>query len=282
MKSHLILGTAQLTRSYGVLGGDERRGDISAGQKTIEHAGELNLLAVDTAPIYDSAEGVIGAAQTSLPVHTKLQSGIPALESLRGSLDRLNRSSVEVVYLHEELTLDHAQLQMLVALNSARGDLFAELGVSIYDESEFDLAIAHPLIDVIQLPYNLFDQRFGPERLGAAVGAGKKVFARSIFLQGLLLTEPRKLPVAVRSLRRKIVQFQETARRWSLTPLQGSLYFAQQNQNLSAIIVGASNEKELHDIHLASCSEEFRGFYDDLQSQQWPAWPDTDPRRWSA
>lgn len=277
----LILGTAQLTRSYGVTARASSPSSVESAGSILSGAAALGFSAIDTAPVYGDAELAIGTSGVSLPVHTKLSPGDEPEHSVRESLRRLDRNWVEVVYLHQALVLDQSQRMVIGQLEELKGRSIGRIGVSIYDEEEFDLAVGHPSIDVIQVPYNIFDQRFGPDWVLGASESGKEVVARSTLLQGVLLADPTALPPEVEHLRVALEVLQRTAAQRSLDPLTVALGFARRNSLLSGIIVGAAEESDLLGISRAFLHEIPEELVQDLRQQSWPTWPATDPRRWS-
>ena len=72
--------------------------------------------------------------------------------------------------------------------------LVQKIGVSVYDPNEFSKIIKNYTIDVVQLPLSIFDQRFCSSRIIKQINAKKiEVHARSIFLQGLLISNKKNL-----------------------------------------------------------------------------------------
>lgn len=276
----LILGTAQLARPYGVLDGRTSKRSLVDAAKLLHFSEALGFEALDTAPVYGEAEMVIGRSGVGLPVHTKLVPNVSPEHSVEASLKRLGRRFLDVVYLHQPLELATGQQNLLADLSSLKGDCVGAVGVSIYEEREFELALSNPLIDVIQVPYNLFDQRFGPRRISEAISHGKLVFARSIFLQGILLVRNGPLPDAVSPLQPGIERLRDFSESQSLSLLKLAMAFAQANSGLAGLVVGASNHTDLEEISAAAFSNAPVGLLEELGRMDWPRWPATDPRRW--
>lgn len=278
----LILGTAQLTRPYGIMDGTEAHEPTRRNpEEALRVAQNLGFSAIDTAPVYGNAEVEIGDADVALAIHTKLLQGLGAASSVDQSLSRLRRARVDVVYLHETLSLEPEQQRPLLELADLKGTKVGRIGVSIYDQEEFSLAISSPLVDVIQVPYNIFDQRFGPQFLRQAKEAGKTVVARSVFLQGVLLADPAALPPPVRHLKADVAQLHMIAQDWRIHPLAIALAFVRANTGLSGIIVGTTKPKEMREISQAFAIDFPEELVQELRERTWPVWQKTDPRRWS-
>ena len=278
----LVLGTAQLARPYGVFGiGMAPFDSPQLPQLLLRTSQLLGFSAIDTAPTYGGAERIIGESGVEMPVHTKIAPGLDVQVSLHHSLRLLRRTTVDIAYLHEQLVLDARQESLFAKLCELRADgIVGALGASVYDEDEFNVALEHPEIDVIQLPYNLFDQRFGPERVAEAKKRGKKIYARSIFLQGVLAGDPSQLPSAVSHLGPAVRELRAFARTWGITPLQLALGFARANSGLSGLILGAVSSDNLREIQDASKVAVPKEALDYVLTASWPRWPASDPRLW--
>jgi aryl-alcohol dehydrogenase-like predicted oxidoreductase len=130
--SSVILGTAQLTEQYGLL----RRSVKSLGEDPmnfLDLAVRSGIRSFDTAPRYGDAELLLGRIDRSVAIHTKLELGVSPRESIKRSLERLVRPTVEIAYLHDPdaVIRDGGQ-----AVNDAMclvGDSVEHLGVSVYE-----------------------------------------------------------------------------------------------------------------------------------------------------
>jgi len=182
----LILGTAQLTRRYGVTRSRGRGPDADDARALLQAAWQLGVRTLDTAPVYGSAEERIGADGAGFAVHTKLDPALAPADSLRASLARLQRDRVEVLHLHDPAAVTEPSGAVLAAAAELVGASVGVLGASVYTVEEFDAALADPRIGVVQVPISVLDRRIGDERLLRAKDSGTRVLARSILLQGLL------------------------------------------------------------------------------------------------
>lgn len=77
-----------------------------------------------------------------------------------------------------------------------KNEYVKKVGVSIYDLNDGENVIKTGMIDYIQLPFSILDQRGSKTGfLKRAKEAGIIVFTRSAFLQGLFMMEQEKIPV---------------------------------------------------------------------------------------
>ena len=135
----------------------------------------------------------IGRSGTSLAIHTKLDSSLRPTDSVRRSLDRLGRDSVELLYIHDSSEVLKPESRVVAEAASMVGTLVRTLGVSVYSEDEFDAALSDQRIGAIQAPINLLDRHIDRQRLDAAASRGVRVYARSVLLQGVLVAPPSSL-----------------------------------------------------------------------------------------
>lgn len=276
----LILGTAQLSREYGVF----QNRDTSAREnptKLIVGAEMLGFSGLDTAPVYGEAEITIGMAGSALPVFTKLHPSKDLETSISESRKNLNRAYLDGVYLHEEYIASSRQKDTLKRLQERKSEDVGFAGVSIYSIEEFQLANSNPDIDVLQLPFNVLDRRFDCEFLTRNLDPTKKVFARSVFLQGVLLSAASKLPPPVVHLKPFKGVLEVVGERHGLDDLDVALGYVLQNEALDAILVGSSSLAELQEIVVRKGSLPRKDLNSVLEFDNLPSWDAVDPRKWS-
>lgn len=275
-----FLGTAQLSRAYGVVSKNDDDSRESPERVVLE-AELLGFSGVDTAPVYGAAEEQIGRSGTVLAVYTKLNPALSVDDSIRQSCSALQREFLDGVYLHEEFIASRRQRELLKLLRGREAQDVGDVGVSIYSVDEFHRANANPDVGVIQLPYNVFDQRFNSDFLAKNLDPAKRVFGRSIFLQGVLLQSSFNFPSAVAHLRSYKVALENATKRSDLDDLDVALGYAMTNHALSGIIVGTSSITELREISLRKLSMFDKDLSSVLNFGSVPPWSAVDPRKWS-
>ena len=206
-QSRLVLGTAQLGMTYGIAN-KSGRPDSDLARKIVETAWENGIREYDTAQDYGDSERVLGFAARSLgitsevKVISKLQAHIDHLDeaalklSVNESLKRLNVPKLFGLMLHRE---EYIQLW-----EKGLGDILQELvakgltehvGASVYSPVTARIALEMEGISMVMIPGNLLDRRFENARIfDLAAHKNKKLYVRSVFLQGLLLVTPDRLP----------------------------------------------------------------------------------------
>jgi len=212
--SRLTLGTAQLGMDYGITNTLGRPSDAEA-LSIVASALEGGIAQLDTARAYGDAELRLGRMlgrwpagrvriMSKLAPLTELPEAAPPAQvcaavdrSVEASCRDLACTRIDVMMLHRSTDMFRWAGAALERLSEhvARGRI-GELGVSVYAPAEAVRALDDRRITQLQIPFNLLDQRWlAPEFQGAVAARPElKVHARSIFLQGLLLSEAARWP----------------------------------------------------------------------------------------
>jgi 1-deoxyxylulose-5-phosphate synthase len=211
--SEIALGTVELGMDYGFRGseGHWRRPDEGESARLLRRAIELGINLFDTARAYGEAEEVIGRALAELPARPIIASKVQVRpdspeasfwESLDASLRALRVEAIDILQIH------YAPLDLL-----ARDEIFEWFeqarrrgkvrfgGASFYEEPAAFAALRREELAVLQIPYNLLDQKMAARVLPGACGAGRGVLVRSAFLRGVLTPQVHSLDPRLAPLR---------------------------------------------------------------------------------
>jgi aryl-alcohol dehydrogenase-like predicted oxidoreductase len=264
-----VFGTAQLGADYGIAN-QSGRPDAEEATDMLERAWRGGVRILDTAPAYGDSEAVIAGFLERYPecpfaVISKLDPAInladaDAVETaVQESRDRIGRP-LEGMLLHNASALPALAVGGGDALQRCidKG-LTAAIGVSVYTPEEFLGAIDEDVIDIIQAPYNALDRRVRDEGLlQRAADAGKRVFLRSAYLQGLLLMEPETLPPAMAFAAPTIADWRKLCADHGLSPLRGALGFVRATAPDAWIVIGCESKTQIDDT-LAETEKEQPG-----------------------
>jgi aryl-alcohol dehydrogenase-like predicted oxidoreductase len=120
------------------------------------------------------------------------------------------------------------------------------LGVSVYDATTLNAVLDAFPLELVQLPLNVLDQRFLHEgTIDRLARDGVEVHARSSFLQGVVLTEPQRLPERFAPVRPQIERFQADAAAHGLTPEAVALAFTAGCAGVSRVVLGVNSAGQL-------------------------------------
>lgn len=275
----MILGTAQLRRSYGAVQRRDQPLDRRGATHLLRHAQERGIDALDTAPTYGDAESAIGVAGVTMPVHTKLDARLAPTKSVQRSLAALGRARIDLLYVHDPTEVLNPRSKVLAEAQEMVGSVVDRLGASVYETTEFEAAVRDPRIDVVQVPLNLLDRRFTGPMLQMAHDCGCEVLARSVLLQGLL-ADPHHAFRSVAALQRALADFGRIVDAASASAFELAIGWVA-NQGVDGVIVGADRARDLDQVLNALRApvvtlNELAA----LDRMRTPGWPATDPRAW--
>ena len=251
--ARLALGTAQLGLAYGI-NNTAGRPDDAAVDEILRAAAAAGLSLLDTAAAYGDSEARLGQWLAAWPTAdfqlvTKVAAGAPAAVTaqVRESLAQLGRPGVYGLLFHSFGALQ-ATPAAWEALRAARAAGQARrIGVSLYHPAEAEWLLNSNLdFDLVQVPYNVLDQRFGP-LLPELARRGVEVHVRSAFLQGLLLRAPSHLPPFFAPLTDKLTRLRALATAAAVPLPALLLLFAAGAPGVARAVVGVDSAANLRE-----------------------------------
>ena len=281
------LGSVQWGSAYGVANAAGVVPSATEVGGMLGAAHEAGITLLDTAWSYGNAEFVIGqhaAAVRGWQIITKAPDAaeLGLTEAFDQSLQRMHRENVHGLLLHDAdglLTPDGRRLWSALQAIRARG-LAMKIGVSVYDPHQLERILDAYPIDIVQLPFNLFDQRFLRAGLLDRLRCdGIEVHTRSAFLQGVLLMPLARLPQGLSGLRGHHQNLQRALEKSGATPLAASLRFCLEQPQIDRVIVGCESRDQLDAILKVAAMPDMR-----LAGAEMFAVDDEaliDPRRWA-
>ena len=203
--SKLALGSANFGLDYGVANNSGKISDSELSEILL-FAQEASIEVVDTAQAYGDSEARIGSLcgdahfnfVTKIGAEFSNQSfDYNIFSSVKQSCRRLNQSRLYAVMLHRPEVLLGSQGREVVRelqILKEKG-IASKVGVSIYS-TEILTALSRVCeLDIVQVPFNLFDQQILSSGWSDKLkSAGVEIHTRSVFLQGLLLMQRSRLP----------------------------------------------------------------------------------------
>ena len=198
--SKLSFGTVQLGLEYGIANTAGRPTQQTAND-IIEYLIDSGVNSFDTAVAYGNSEEVLGQAleaYSDIFIISKVQTDLFSSEIksiVEESLKRLKSNHLFALLLHDAKLLSQwSDMQTEKVAMLINGGMIRYFGVSVYTEREFALALENPMVKIIQIPFNIFDQRaVNGDWFKKARDTGKLLFIRSIFLQGLFFLHAEEL-----------------------------------------------------------------------------------------
>ena len=201
----MCIGTAQFGVDYGITN-QTGKPALKEIKQIISTAMDNDIWFYDTAQSYGASEQILGKAFSDMKINnqvkciTKLDPNFTyntfsdLKETVQNSLDKLNISCLWGLLIHRPEIAGHnnnflSGIRRLKELN-----LIKYFGVSVYDPGDAIKFAVDENIDIIQVPFNVMDRRLLDNNFfEIAKENGKKIFIRSVFLQGLLLMDKKQL-----------------------------------------------------------------------------------------
>lgn len=277
--SKLCLGTVQLGMKYGVNNELGRQPTEEESFAVLRAAKKGGIDFLDTASVYGEAEtllGNFGVEQTGFHVISKLRPWgqqetckESVLLEVEASLQRLKIKQLYGYMLHRAEDMNHeAVVQGMVT--AKKEGLVKYIGVSVYEPEEALRVVHSGIWDIIQIPYNVLDQRLDEtDFFELAKKKHVKVFARSAFLQGLLLMEPEQLPPYLQKACPYIEKFRQIIAKNHYSPEEGAMLYSYCHPGIDYVVFGVdtaaqliSNIKICNKVKaFGACWNEYRGVF---------------------
>lgn len=257
--SKIALGTAQFGLDYGI---NNVRGKVSFGmvQKILNLAKKNSIDTIDTASGYGSSEKVLGSAGVdhfkivtkTAPLHLGANN---VLRSFHQSLADLNVDNVYGLLVHNIDDIKDKQFKALFKeFEKLKQDkLINKIGFSAYTPSEVDFLLENFDFDLIQVPFNIIDNRLlDGGQLQSLKDKKIETHARSVFLQGLLLAAPEKRSKFFSTWDNLFNEWDFWLKSNNISALQAALSFALAEKLIDKIIIGVDSDTHLTEVFSAS------------------------------
>jgi aryl-alcohol dehydrogenase-like predicted oxidoreductase len=253
----LVMGSAQLGMNYGLFN------DKKIGSKEFKKIEKLILQSkinfIDTAASYGDSEKIIGNSKLkNLHIITKLklikkknlnvENWIS--KKIKKSLKKLKLNKIYGVLVHDykDLLGKQGKAYLLSLQELKRKKIINKIGISIYDPSEIKKIWKFWKPDLVQVPLNPLDNRILQSNfLNILKKYNVKIYARSIFLQGLLINEHSHLKIS-KKYKFVLDKFKNWSNQNNISPLLACLNFVKQFKNIDYLVVGFNNYNHLKEI----------------------------------
>ena len=168
-------------------------------------------------------------------------------QTLEQSLAKLHLGHLEGLLLHNAADLTDATYQQLSDLKTQ--GLVKKIGISVYHPSQaFELAERYDL-DLIQLPLNLFDQRFiQTDCIKWLKERNVEIHARSLFLQGLLLMKTSQLSSYFHPYKELFNRLDRYCKILNITRQQAALTMVHQQHSVDKFVIGVCSQQQLEQV----------------------------------
>ncbi len=272
--SPITLGSVQLGMPYGRVRPSQPP-DMGETGRILRLAWAGDVSCFDTARAYGGAEAAIGAwlADRSGSDDAAAPLIVSKLRRLDGDDDAaeafvhsqfesscrvlgVERIDGYLVHAAADITKPGVVRGLRDLVEAGRIGVF---GVSAYTGEEVERALEVPGVGIVQAPCSVFDRRL--VRAGVierCAAQGVVFFARSVFLQGVLLGEPEALPPSLSVLRKPVLALASLAAEAGVSVAAVALASVLAERGLGSAVIGVTSAPELSE-NLAAARLEVPG-----------------------
>ncbi len=278
MNNRLILGTANFGLEYGIANKKKLGEDVV--HSILEKAYEMGVTTLDTASAYGDAENVIGSffrtkgkcfqVITKLPTHD-YRNPSDVKRDIDTSLSNMYIDSIDYLLLHSYGTYEEYGNIVLPVLNEYKEEgIIGNFGISVYHPYELNNVVdrGHG-ISAVEVPINLFDRRFvSNDHLSSLINKNIRVFARSVFLQGLFFMDDLKLAGFFNPVKGRIKRIRELSEIYQIAIESMAISFVL-SHSVDGIVLGVDSVEQLEKniSYLDNLSvKNLSGLKDDIES----------------
>lgn len=242
----IALGTVQFGMDYGI---SNKRGKIPRDEvfKILNMASESGIDTLDTAYLYGESETVIGDFIIKYKKQFKLVTKSPdcKIEQIEDlfdiSLKKLNMNMAYGYLIHNfQHYKDNPKIWDILKKLKTENKI-QKIGFSLYYPSELEHILKKKIdIDIIQVPYSIFDRRFEPFFMELK-SSNLEIHVRSVFLQGLVFKNSEELDGHFSKIKEKISGLNLLSMKYNIPIGALCLDFAILNNSVDKVVVGVDS-----------------------------------------
>tara|TARA_B100000767_G_scaffold88407_1_gene84915 strand:+ start:719 stop:1597 length:879 start_codon:yes stop_codon:yes gene_type:complete len=262
-KNKFILGTAQFSKSYGLIG--KKKLLIPDIKKILKYVIKKRIYSLDNSLNYTGSQKKISLLKKkNWQIITKLKFSKKnlikkdkkflksyVLKKIMLSKKELNIQKFDVLLINNfEIFNYNSKKKIYQILKSIKKEkIINKFGYSIYNFKKLDKTIKDFCPDVIQCSYNIFDRRLNDKKLIKLIKKKRvEIHARSIFLQGLLLCSLNHVPKKFQKWKKIFLKWEKWTKEKKITKLEACLSFAFSNKHINKVVIGVKDVTELREI----------------------------------
>jgi aryl-alcohol dehydrogenase-like predicted oxidoreductase len=253
----LVIGSAQIGMNYGLF--NNKKINYKEFKKIEKLVLKTKINFIDTAINYGNSENIIGKSKLkNLNIITKIKLPLKKnihikdwiYKEIKKSLKKLKIKKIYGVMIHDykDLLGRYGKEYLFALQQLKRKKIIKKIGISVYESREIKKIWNFWKPDLIQVPFNLLDNRiFDSGWVNILKKYKVKIFARSIFLQGLLINEASSF---ILNKNHKVIlnKFKNWCHKNNISLLEGCMHFVKQFKKIDYLVVGFNNYKQLVEI----------------------------------
>ena len=268
----IILGTVQFGLDYGI-NNKIGKPDNNEIKSILDYAFDNKINFLDTAEAYGDSHERIGEyhanSNNKFKVITKFSSS--RLDLPKDISDRINHHlkilNVNNLYCYMFHNYDdfknYFNLFKLELLELKNRGIVKKIGVSLHSNHNINDVLANKVIDLIQLPYNLLDNKSKREKVFLkAKEKGVEIHTRSTFLQGLFFKDLNRIDGELGVLKKYLVELKRLVNKNEINSL--ALNYVCSNANIDGILLGVDTVSQLQNNLSCISDDKFKNIIENI------------------
>lgn len=251
----IVLGTANFGTAYGI--SNNKRLSNNQLKEIIAICKKNSIEFLDTSYNYINSEKKISkfCNKENFKIITKLPESKGDIDiikkSFSNSLIRLNTNRLYALLTHsqQDLKVKHFKKIYKILIDLKKNKKIKKIGISVYKPHELINIISRFNIDIAEIPFSIFDQRFRNKKILKIIKEKNiKIYCRSIFLQGLIFLDNKILKKKFNGEIKKIIKIKEDFKNDNNKILEHCINFVKSENFVNKIIIGVNSPKQLNQI----------------------------------
>lgn len=244
---NIAIGTVQFGLDYGI---SNTQGEVSIDEINciLDYAIANGISTLDTAKAYNRSEQKLGEiALEKFDIITKLITLNNFEKDIEDSFTKLNVQSLYAVLVHDFHSFINNEKEYHNFRKACIGKTkIGRIGFSLNRLSELEYLLENNIeFDIIQVPYNIFDQRFSAY-FQQLKSLDVEIHTRSTFLQGLFFLENKKIPIKLLGLNPSLTKIKKISKDSSISIESLALNFVLYNKFIDKVVIGVTSKNELN------------------------------------
>lgn len=248
----LVLGSAQFGFDYGI-NNFRRKIPVKEVFTILKKAYTLGISEIDTASSYGRSEKLLGQFGKKYNIFFKIITKVSSskikeiTKQIQKSLRNIKQKQVYGCLIHNfKYYLANPEAWKTLKNFKAKKTI-KQIGFSLYYPEDLQYLLTHHVrIDLVQVPYNIFDQRFEPY-FSILKKKQIDIYVRSVFLQGLFFKNINKLPSCLIKIKSKLQKLKRISADNKLSIAELALNFVLLNAFIDKVVIGVDSLENLKD-----------------------------------
>ena len=214
----------------------------------------LKIKEIDTANNYSQSNKILSQKQykKNFLINTKLP--IIKGENFKKKIDseinkfkkKMKIMKINTLFFHDRNQIFEKNIKEIIKyiLKLKKNKIIQKFGFSIYNQNELNEILKYPYPDAIQMPGNIFDQRYlNAKNIEDLKKKKIEIQVRSVFLQGITLK--RVFPLKDKKSLNALKKYWKYLDKLKLNPLKYNINFLKKFKSVDKFVVSFENQDQM-------------------------------------